>query len=309
VGNGISLEIIELLLKESSNINNQDSLFMSTYLHDAVYNNKEDVVELLLSKGANVNLSNGMGDTALHFAVSRKDSIRIVQRLLTHPDININQKNSHGETALDHAIKSGSMVSVGAILSKGAKLNLVEEGKVDSPFIYLCRDFDANNQLVKYIWNSKNVIKCNEQGETVLHRMVKVGKINAIRALTRLPDFDINVKDKKGLTPLHYALETYEPNMNLIKFLLTIDGIDIEAKVNDMTPRELAERKGNKEIVELFDQFSKGDFQQSTHAASLMSYVDEDVSILEGIDDLFCRQLKYDAYKAMDFMMGKGAMR
>ncbi|OQS07114.1 hypothetical protein THRCLA_20218 [Thraustotheca clavata] len=70
-----------------------------TPLQAAVSYNQLDLVELLLSKGANVSLGDNDDETPLHFC----ENVEIAQLLLAH-GASLNAKNSDGRTPLDAAI-------------------------------------------------------------------------------------------------------------------------------------------------------------------------------------------------------------
>ncbi|CAH9101014.1 unnamed protein product [Cuscuta europaea] len=63
-------------------------------LHSAASSGNIDIVEILLSRGANVNLKNDGGRTALHYAAS-KGHLRIAEILISH-NAKINAKDKVG---------------------------------------------------------------------------------------------------------------------------------------------------------------------------------------------------------------------
>tara|TARA_B100001741_G_scaffold303772_1_gene294216 strand:- start:1493 stop:1840 length:348 start_codon:yes stop_codon:yes gene_type:complete len=69
-----------------------------TPLMKAVVHNKLDIIELLLSNGANANLATNSGNTALHYAsfMNHPDAIRI---LIKH-GANVNALNTFDQTPL-----------------------------------------------------------------------------------------------------------------------------------------------------------------------------------------------------------------
>ena len=90
--------IVRLLLKNGANVNVPDA-FGNTALIMAVLNDKEqkDIVKLLLNYGANVNSKNNMGNTALIIASmkSYKDTVK----LLLQNDADVNIQNKWGYAA------------------------------------------------------------------------------------------------------------------------------------------------------------------------------------------------------------------
>lgn len=68
----------------------------------AVIDEENDAVKLLLDKGANVNLQDDFGNTALHFA-SQNHSLDIA-RLLLNYKANANIQDNNGNTSLSNAV-------------------------------------------------------------------------------------------------------------------------------------------------------------------------------------------------------------
>lgn len=89
-------QVIELI-ENNANVNyNKDGL---TPLIAAVKNNKKKVVSALLGAGANVNITDGNGNTALIIA-SMKGYADIVEMLLKVKGINIDTHNKNDKTAI-----------------------------------------------------------------------------------------------------------------------------------------------------------------------------------------------------------------
>ena len=82
----------------------------------------KDIVELLLSKGANVNASTSWGSTALSVA-ARDGETNMVEFLLSN-GANVNSKEYDGYTALSRAAMNGHTQIVKILLSKGANVNI-----------------------------------------------------------------------------------------------------------------------------------------------------------------------------------------
>ncbi len=98
--------IIQALVDIGANVN---SVYYRGHriLSNAVKEGNIESVELLLKCGADVNSLDTWGKTALHYAISKKSSVRIVELLLdAGADCNI--KDSYGKTPLDYAVSYGT---------------------------------------------------------------------------------------------------------------------------------------------------------------------------------------------------------
>lgn len=85
IGHEDNSEKIKSALNSIENVNKSDDGGLS-YLHVAVINDKVDIVEMLLQKGANSNCVDNKGRTPLSYAIGRKlpNRIKIIQLLLNN---------------------------------------------------------------------------------------------------------------------------------------------------------------------------------------------------------------------------------
>jgi len=128
------LEGIKTALDNGANVNMKDD-YGDTALIRASDRGKIDMARLLLDYGADVNVRGYRGDTPL-MLVSREGYYSMVKLFLDHgADVNI--RNDKGETALDLAIRSGYTDVANLLQSYGAKKaseiekpSTIPEGKV-----------------------------------------------------------------------------------------------------------------------------------------------------------------------------------
>ena len=116
-------EIVELLLDRGADINITNDLG-STALMEASRNNRTEIIRLLLDRGADPNIRDDYGGTALISASIGNRRTDIVKMLLDNDaDPNI-QENYDGETALMQASYYGNTESVGLLLENDADPNI-----------------------------------------------------------------------------------------------------------------------------------------------------------------------------------------
>ncbi|XP_032387123.1 KN motif and ankyrin repeat domain-containing protein 4 isoform X1 [Etheostoma spectabile] len=112
------MEVVRKLM-ELSNINIQSSQTGQTALHLAVRHGRVVMVRLLLSCGADANLQDSQGTTALMFA-SERGHTHIARLLLERGQCDLTLTDKHGKTALSIAME-GSHIDTAALLQAHAK--------------------------------------------------------------------------------------------------------------------------------------------------------------------------------------------
>lgn len=119
--NAQRMATIRLILEAGANPNDRDRSNGTTVLMVAAGHGNEELVELLLKKGANPKAANAYGENALHYAAWRGNAA-IVGRLLAEK-VDANAKNYLGKTPLMFAVRRGSLPIVKLLLAHGAKVD------------------------------------------------------------------------------------------------------------------------------------------------------------------------------------------
>ena len=98
------LEKVKLLLKEGRSINERDPRFKFgwTPLIAAIYQRNTNVVYYLIESGADVNIHDNSGQTAIMWAMASDENLDIVKYLIAH-GADLNAKDKMGATALSYA--------------------------------------------------------------------------------------------------------------------------------------------------------------------------------------------------------------
>jgi ankyrin repeat protein len=205
----ISKEMVELLITYGANINARN-LYGRTPLHSlASYQNGRDMVELLISKGADVNVIDNQNSTPLHRAVDlgRIDTVK----LLLSSGADINQKNNYGLTPLE------------SILDDVYEANEWEE---------MARILVKHGAYVEDI----NIA-------------VGVGDISLIKSFIEREPKLINYKNRHGYDPLHFAV--YHCRKGILEFLIS-QGADVNARDKaNKTALTFAVERGYTDIADL----------------------------------------------------------
>jgi len=136
--------------------NSQDDYGFRTALMEATYQNNPDIVKLLLRKGADVNLPNKEGRTALMGASGRGYS-DIVKILLERPEIDVNLQDDEGTTALIAASTVGHPSIVKALLEcPELDVNLQDDEGATALDVALYRVFQDRRTISGFVQSGFN---------------------------------------------------------------------------------------------------------------------------------------------------------
>jgi ankyrin repeat protein len=212
-----NIEMVKLLVARGADINTGPW----PALHVSIGKGRKDIFDLLIQRGADVNITDKKGSTSLYYAVD-KDNLHYLKILIAH-GAKVDTKCQSGETALMSAASTGRTEAVKLLLEAGTNVNVK-----------------------------------NDRGQTALHRMLDVRHCNFqkykpskdIVELLLAKGADVNLKDKDGRTPLHLAAESAD--RDIVNLLL-----DKGARVNEkddesgFTPLHHAARFGKIDVAEL----------------------------------------------------------
>ena len=166
----------------------------------------EDAIRNCLKNGAKVNERNALGQTPI-FEATQTETID----LLIENGANINAKDKQGQTPI--MIPEVSRYKVRDLIEKGAEVDI--------------RDKNGQNIFFKRLSTNEYL---QDEEDTILEEIIRQTSVNYEIKLFELilsKGGDINVKDKKGRTPLFY-LQAPEG----VAFF-TSHGLDVNAQDND----------------------------------------------------------------------------
>ena len=268
------LKQIKTRLASGANINAQDADGTTPLMH-AVVNAGADCVKLLLDKGADPNLSNKAGATALMWAVNdlkkvqlllakganvnavskdEKSPLRLalnlpnpmpVVKALFAKGANVNQADKRGFTPLMFAGFSGNLELIQLLLAKGAD----PKAKTKDGLTYLkAIVFSTNLAAVK--WALEQGLEVKDPKQNFLTGAAMSGDLAVARLLLE-KGATPNPPDDLGYSPLMHAVLTEASSLDVVKLLLE-HGADAKVKAKDgLTALTFAKRKGWAEVIAL----------------------------------------------------------
>ena len=187
-----NLENVESLIA-GADVNLRDKRSNTTALEHAVINGNREMVQLLLSRGADVNAKNSVGQTVLMMLDDEATSDLVWD--LINAGAKVNDKDEGGETALISLASNNNPDALKALIEAGALV-------------------DARN----------------DEGQTALMRAASENLINNVRPLV-LAGSDLNARDKEGKTAYGYALE--REHKVVLRFLRSHGALETVAKAKD----------------------------------------------------------------------------
>jgi ankyrin repeat protein len=279
----------------------------------AVRDGNRQIVEMLLSKGANVNVRNWNQKTPLHLACDKSDQAMADLLVSRGADVNVRDRNQ--QTPLYMAFEKSAQALVDLLVSRGADVNLPDKDGV-SPLHLACKKSDrASVSLL--IAKGANINAQTRGGETPLHSLAncycdenKAADITAIAEMLMAQGADMNAQTARGesvygrtygsgvlakvlkahgaagWTPLLVASEANQLEAVVAQIKV---GANVNAKnENGFTPLMFAARGGNLEMARALVVSAGADVtatdrwgRSALHIAAL-AFEDQDSGLVRG---------------------------
>lgn len=214
------VKLIRLFLKNGANIDAQDSIG-TTPLTDALRKKVPNfkLIKELLKQGASVDIVDKYGDTPLHVALRARRRICVIREIIKYRP-RMNKRNFNRETPLFTALSvvKHNLDIVEEIYSHGA-INLPKNLSKENPLHVAAKNTeDFSVHLIKKY--GKNFVNdCDNKGNTPIFNALSLGSKNA-NVVEELLAYgaSLNITNKKGKTPLHFALK-YGTNIELVNHI------------------------------------------------------------------------------------------
>lgn len=163
-----NVKALEFLLAANVEVDAVDCSGNTALMHAMALPAKNEIIEILIAKGAAINLMNDKGESALSLA-ARSQSREMIELLIQHK-AELNPTHTDKGTALHIAVEQENVAMIELLLNSGADVNAL-----------------------------------NAAGETPLMCAVSSKTILPFQALLAAKDIDLSVKNKLGHTVLFLA--------------------------------------------------------------------------------------------------------
>lgn len=279
INNDASLNTIKFLVEQEGNSVKKLTHDGRIYLHWAAYRGNVELVKYLLEKGANINLTDDKGATALVFAASsgqaNPDLYELFFKAGTNPKqkyknganllllaiandsdlkladylatkgLSLNDKDDLGNTAFNYAARTGDIALLQKLNKKGIKFDgramiVASQGTRSSS-----AGLEAYKYLVEELKISPNAL--GDNGENVLHNLVRKQKQDEIIAYFLSKNVDVNHQDKEGNSVLMNATRG---SIDLVKsFILKVKDVNA-TNAKGLSALSFAVENGSSDMVE-----------------------------------------------------------
>jgi len=219
------LENVRMLLEQGANPNEVCGSHQRTILHEAIDSNTcVKIIELLLERGADVEGRNADGNTPLMAAALKGDEAAPITKLLLRHGAK-ESTNQHGQTPLHAAARTGAIQTMHLLLDQNASLSQ-DDAQGQTALHHACRSGNPKliESIIGYItMRSPGKLKNMQDsyGNTALHIVCDDGGKDMEREIVVLleHDFDPNIRNQAGQTPIHLLAQNSETTKSLLSRL------------------------------------------------------------------------------------------
>ncbi|HEY6990300.1 MAG TPA: ankyrin repeat domain-containing protein [Bryobacteraceae bacterium] len=217
-------EKARILIEHGANVNARSKQGRTPLMLASLRPGGSETVALMLKKGADPKVKDGRGDTALGLAATIGEVETM--RLLLAKGADPTTANNKGEPPIILATKSKRPEAVSLLLEQGVDVNVANTSY----------NIVRNGPIA--------MIKL-----TPLHRAAAFGPVQMVRDLLKA-GANVNARDGRSLTPLHFAVATDYPSKQICETLLQA-GADVNARDSTgETPLDWAEKFAYPDIVQ-----------------------------------------------------------
>ncbi len=200
-------QVMQMLLDKGADINAQGGEYGNA-LQAASYGGHDQVVQMLLDKGADINAAatGSDGRTALQ-AAAEGGHLAVVERLLQQKaDVNAAASEYNGRTALQAAAEGGHLAVVERLLQQKADVNAAAARSSGRTALQAAAEGGHLAVVERLLQQKADVNAASEYGRTALQAAAEGGHLAVVERLLQ-QKADVNAASEYGRTALQAAAE------------------------------------------------------------------------------------------------------
>ena len=174
-----------------------------------------NLTKVLVDYGANINFQDENGETPLMHAV--KNGKKEVVNILISLKADVNILDNQGYTALTNTLAYNEDLDIGnSLIAHGADVNIVKEGFPSTLIVVADSEDNLYNQVEFLLNNRANIDFQDADGNTALIYAVQQNLEDIVQILVAY-NANINLTNVEGLSAIDFALENQ--NENIIRII------------------------------------------------------------------------------------------
>ncbi len=239
------LEKAKLLVAAGADINARDK--GGTFALQHAIMNTETLKFLLQSKGVDVNAQNWAGDTVLISSARLGDTTLAQTMSILSAGANVDIQNRNGETALFRLGMTNMENTVTELLKAGIDTNLKDGHSRTAVMTHL----DKPETVAALIAAGADVTTADQDGNTPLHAASFGVQEKTVRMLVRA-GADVNAVNNRGETPLIVAASRDFDNPAIVQDLISSGAeVNRAVQEEGLTALEYALKIGKRQVIKL----------------------------------------------------------
>lgn len=252
-GDSIRPEVIHLLIDSGADVHPVNSKYKTSPLMLACRRNDLVSVQKILAKQVNIDQEDDDKTTALCYASRNDADDTKILELLVKKGAKVNIPNAYGRNPLIEAVFSNSLKKVSFLLKNGAVINRKSNGFGGVSAISEAVSGEHLEMVKLLIDQGADISITRDGGETVLLEAIRSEKSTAIVQLLIEKGVDVNRSNDDKQTPLMKAAQYNLPD--IVKLLLdagaTKEGRDIYGRTALDVAKETVDRTGERAVFDL----------------------------------------------------------
>ncbi|KAK2163779.1 hypothetical protein LSH36_74g05022 [Paralvinella palmiformis] len=224
------LDTVKVILDTGIDVNGRhvdsDVTQAQTALHIAALAGRCDVIDALLSRGADADAHESEGLTPLHCACSGNDVQSV--RSLIDAGAQVNAADSKGQLPIQRSVLRSSDDVILELISRGADIHVVDEHK--QTLLHYAVEWEREEFIQKFIESGLSPNARDTDGKTPLH----LAENDRIRILLIQKGADADLRDEKGKRAIERKVDTQSDDYRRIRDML-------EKQLSVADPSELPE--------------------------------------------------------------------